>query len=182
MDRKYRVAVVGGAGTWGRQYLRAYTRHPDCEVIGLVDRAGDRRQMFADQYGIKKVYNGLEDLLAEDLPDIVSAVIPVESNPETVIACAEAGVKVISCEKPMAVTLSDADAMVRICRERGSVFSCGSVYADVPGHSDALDRVRAGFLGRITRAVIPGGLPREMAGGGCVPLTLLRLLTRQGII
>ncbi len=182
MIRKYRVAVIGGAGTWGRHYLHAYARHPDCEVVGLVDRSSDRRQRFADQYGIEKVYDCLEALLAEDLPDIVSAVIPVESNPETVIACAEAGVRVVSCEKPMAVTLSDADEMVRICRERGTVFSCGSLYADVPGLSEALNRVRAGFLGRITGAVIPGGLPREMAGAGCVPLTLLRLLTQQEIV
>ena len=82
MIRKYPVTVVGGAGTWGRCYVHAYARHPDCEV-GLVDRAGDRRQMFADRYGKTQVYDRLEDLLAEDLPDIVSAVIPVESNPET---------------------------------------------------------------------------------------------------
>ena len=76
MIRKYPVTVVGGAGTWGRCYVHAYARHPDCEV-GLVDRAGDRRQMFADRYGKTQVYDRLEDLLAEDLPDIVSAVIPV---------------------------------------------------------------------------------------------------------
>ncbi len=40
--KKYRVAVVGGAGTWGRRYLRAYANHPDCEIIALVDRARDR--------------------------------------------------------------------------------------------------------------------------------------------
>ena len=73
MIRKYPVTVVGGAGTWGRCYVYVYARHPDCEVVGLVDRAGDRRQMFADRYGITQVYDRLEDLLAEDLPDIVSA-------------------------------------------------------------------------------------------------------------
>ena len=41
--RKYRVAVVGGAGTWGRHYLHAYAEHPDCEIVALVDRTRDRR-------------------------------------------------------------------------------------------------------------------------------------------
>ncbi|MCZ6675895.1 MAG: Gfo/Idh/MocA family oxidoreductase, partial [Candidatus Poribacteria bacterium] len=62
--KKYRVAVVGGAGTWGRRYLRAYANHPDCEIVALVDRAWDRRQAFADRYGIRVVYDTLDDLLA----------------------------------------------------------------------------------------------------------------------
>ena len=54
-EGKYRVAVVGGAGTWGRHYVRAYAEHPDCEIVALIDRAKDRRQAFADRYGIDTV-------------------------------------------------------------------------------------------------------------------------------
>lgn len=130
--RKYRVAVVGGAGTWGRHYLRAYFNHPDCEIVALVDRARDRRQAFADCHDIKVVYDTIDDLLAKDIPDIISLILPVAYNPDAVISCAEAGVKVVSCEKPIAVALTQADEMVRICRERGTVFGCGSVYSGVP--------------------------------------------------
>ncbi|MCZ6676742.1 MAG: Gfo/Idh/MocA family oxidoreductase, partial [Candidatus Poribacteria bacterium] len=108
---------------------------------------------------------------------IVSLILPVGHNPDAVIACAEAGVKVVSCEKPIAVELSQADAMVRICRERGTVFSCGSVYSGVPYLLETIDWIRAGNIGRLTGAAIPGGLPREVSGGGCVQLTLMRLLT-----
>ena len=58
--RKYRVAVVGGAGTWGHHYLRAYFNHPDCEIVALVDRARDRRQAFADCHDIKVVYDTID--------------------------------------------------------------------------------------------------------------------------
>ena len=30
---KYRVAVAGGAGSWGRRYTRAYAEHPDCAIV-----------------------------------------------------------------------------------------------------------------------------------------------------
>ena len=60
-QRKYRVAVVGGAGAWGRRYLEAYAGHPDCEIAGLVDRARDRRQEFADHYGIDAVFDDVEE-------------------------------------------------------------------------------------------------------------------------
>ncbi len=179
--KKYRVAVVGGAGTWGRRYLHAYANHPDCETVALVDRARDRRQTLSDHYGIETVYDTLDELLAATSPDIVSAVIPVSGNPEAVIACAEAGVKVVSCEKPISATLHQADEMVRICRERGTVFGCGSVYSGIPYLTDTLDWIRAGHLGRLTGATIPGGLPHEVSGGACVQLTLLRLLTGMDV-
>ena len=174
---KYRVAVVGGAGTWGRKYLRAYANHPACEIVALVDRAKDRRQTFADLYSIETVFDTLEDLLDREIPDIVSAILPTSHNPDAVIACAEVGVKVVSCEKPIAVELSQADEMVRICRERGTVFSCGSVYSGVPHLLETVDWIKAGNIGKLTAAAIPSGLPREMSGGGCVQLTLLQLLT-----
>ena len=174
---KYRVALVGGAGTWGQRYLRAYAGHPDCEIIALVDPARNRRQALADRYGIQRVCDSLEELLNAELPDIVSVIVPVTSNPEIVIACARAGVRVVSCEKPIAVELSRADEMVDTCRAWGTVFSCGSVYSGVPYLRETLAWIRAGHLGRITGAAIPGGLPREVSGGCCVQLTLLRLLT-----
>ena len=174
---KYRVAVVGGAGTWGSRYLHAYANHPACEIVALVDRAKDRRQTFADRYGVETVFDTLEDLLAREIPDIVSAILPTSHNPDTVIACAEAGVKVVSCEKPIAVELSQADAMVRISQERGTVFSCGSVYSGVPYLLETVDWLRAGNIGKLIAAAIPSGLPREVSGGGCVQLTLLQALT-----
>lgn len=175
--KKYRVAVVGGAGTWGRKYLRAYANHPACEIVALADRAKDRRQTFADRYGIETVFDTLEDVLERESPDIVSVILPTSYNRDAVIACAEAGVKVVSCEKPIAVELSQADAMIRICRERGTVFSCGSVYSGAPHLLETADWIKAGNIGKLTAAAIPGGLPREVSGGGCVPLTLLQLLT-----
>ncbi|MBI1930021.1 Gfo/Idh/MocA family oxidoreductase [Candidatus Poribacteria bacterium] len=176
-SQKYRVAVVGGAGTWGRRYLRAYANHPNCEIIALVDRARERRGAFADHYGVKVVYDTVDDLLAHDTPDIVSLILPVAQNPDAVIACAEAGVKVVSCEKPIAVELSRADAMVRVCQERGTAFGCGTAYWDAPYLLETTDWIQAGNMGRLTGTAIPGGLPREVSGGGCVQLTMMRLLT-----
>ena len=175
--KKYRVAVVGGSGTWGSRYLHAYVNHPACEIVALVDRAKDRRQAFAERYDVETVFDTLEELLAREVPDIVSAILPTSHNPDAVITCAEAGVKVVSCEKPIAVELSQADAMVRICRERDTVFSCGSVYSGVPYLLETIDWIGAGNIGKLTAAAIPSGLPREVSGGGCVQLTLLRLLT-----
>lgn len=175
--KKYRVAVVGAAGTWGRYYLRAYAGHPDCEVVAVVDRARDRRQAFADRYGVEAVFDTVEELLAREVPDIVSAVVPVAHNFPTVAACAEAGVRVVSCEKPIAAELAEADAIVRFCRERGTLLGCAQTAWSTPFMPQVIDWVRAGNIGRLTGAAIPGGLPVEVSGGGCVQLAGVRLLT-----
>jgi hypothetical protein len=178
---KYRVAVVGGAGTWGRYYMRAYAENPNCEIIALVDQAKDRRQAFADRYGAQAVFDTVEELLASEVPDIVSAIVPVGQNRPMVLACAEAGVRVVSCEKPLAVQLSDADEMVRVCRERGTLFACGQSMWHTPYMPQVVDWVRAGGIGRLTAAAIPGGLPVEVSGGGCVQLAALRILTGMDV-
>jgi predicted dehydrogenase len=176
-NKKYRVAVVGGAGTWGRHYLRAYALHPDCEIVGLVDLARERRQLFADHFGITKLYDTMDELLAERVPDIVSIILPVAYSSHAVIACAEAGVRVVSCEKPIAVSLREADEMVRICRERGTALGCATCYWEIPYLVEVAEWLRAGNIGRLTAAAIPVGLTREVSGAGCVPLTQMRLVT-----
>lgn len=176
-DKKYRVAVVGGAGQWGRFYMGEYAARPECEIIALVDRAKDRREAFAERYGAKAIYDSLDDLLAREVPDIVSLIVPVGQNHELVTACAEAGVKVVSCEKPIAVELADADAMVRVCEERGTRLACGTAYWDFPCLEETAKWISRGNIGRLTGASIPGGLPKEVAGSGCVALTIIRLLT-----
>ncbi|MEE2658903.1 MAG: Gfo/Idh/MocA family oxidoreductase [Candidatus Latescibacterota bacterium] len=177
MHRTYRVAVIGGCGTWGRYYLHSNAAHPRCEIIGLVDRARDRRQAFAERYGIEHQYDEVDELLEEAVPDIASAIVPVGVNHSVVTTLAQAGVKALSCEKPIAPSLAEADAMVDVCRELGIPFGCGTAYWEVPHELDTVRWIRECNIGPLIGAAIPGGLPVEVSGGGCVQLTMLRLLT-----
>ena len=178
MSRKrYRIAVVGGVGTWGRYYLYTYANHPDCDIVALVDLARDRRQVFADHYRIKSVFDTVEDLLEKEIPDIVSIILPVGVSHKAVIACAEAGVRVVSCEKPIAVQLAQADAMVRICREHGVALGCGTAHWETPFFSETVHWLRDGNLGSLKSVIITAGLPDEVSGGGCAQLAMMRFLT-----
>ena len=171
---KYRVAIVGGAGSWGRNYTRAYAEHPDCEIAALVERAEDRGRAFATHYGIPMVYSDIAQLLADEVPDIVSAILPVAHTHDVVMACADAGVKVVSCEKPIDFELARADETVRICKESGTVFGCGTALWMWPHIRQAAAWIRAGHIGEITGATIPHGLPTEVSGGGCHLLVVMQ--------
>ena len=180
-NKKYRVAIAGGAGTWGRFYTRAYAAHPDVEVVALVDRAVDRGRDFAAHFGIGQVCSTIDELLARQIPDIVSAILPVAYTHDTVIACAEAGVKVVSCEKPIDYQLARADETVRICQERGTVLGCGTAHWMTPYIPQTVEWIRQGHLGRLTGASIPGGLPTEVSGGGCHSLAQMLYLTGMDV-
>ena len=176
MEKKYRVALVGGAGSWGRNYTRAYAAHPECEIVALVERAEERGRAFAAHYEIPAVYTRIEDLLADEVPDIVSAILPVAHTHDVVIAAAEAGVKVVSCEKPIDYELARADETVRTCEQRGTAFGCGTALWMWPHILQAAEWVEAGHIGEITGVVIPHGLPTEVSGGGCHLLVLMQYL------
>jgi len=170
--RSYRVAIVGGAGMWGKLYLRAAAEHEQVEPI-LVDTS-PRRDEFAASHGITEVYDSLDDLLAQETPDVVCNILPVGIAHELVEKCARAGVRAISCEKPIAVELSTADRMVDICREHGAAFGCATAHWEVPFLHETAAWIAAGHIGEITGVAIPGGLPVEVSGGGCVQLTIMR--------
>ena len=155
-NKQYRVAVVGAAGTWGRYYTRAYAAHPNCTIVGLVDRARERRDAIARRYGVEKVYDDLDGLLAAEVPDIVSAVVPVGQNYPCVTTCARAGVRVVSCEKPISHQLHEADEMIRICREHGTLFGCAQAGWATPYMPEVVEWVRQGHIGRLTCGGDPG--------------------------
>ena len=174
-ERMYRVAIVGGAGMWGKHYLRIAAELENVDAI-LVD-SSPRRNEFAEKLGITEVYEGLDELLASETPDVVCNVLPVGIAHEFVEKCAKAGVRAISCEKPIAVELSTADRMVEICREYGAAFGCGTAHWEIPFLRETAAWIAEGHIGDVCSVAIPGGLPVEVSGAGCVQLTQMRAVT-----
>ena len=176
---KFRVAVAGGCGDWGRRYTHAYAHHPGAELIALVDTARARRERFAQHYAVPHQFDTVEELLAWQVPDVVANILPVSAARDAVIACAQAGVRGISCEKPVAARLADADAMVAACAENGAAFACGTAWWEVHNIARVGDWVRDGAIGRITGAAIDGFLAHgdQVSGLGCICLNYLRFAT-----
>jgi hypothetical protein len=73
--------------------------------------------------------------------------------------------------------MAEADAMVELCRRRGALLGCGQTAWAAPRMPQVVEWVRAGHIGSLTGAAIPGGLPVEVSGGGCVQLAAMRILT-----
>ena len=107
------VGIVGGA--W---HAHVYRHMPGAELVAVCDLNAERAREIADKYAVPHVYTDYRDLLAR--PDIaaVSIATPDFAHREIAVAAAEAG-KHILVEKPLAMTVEDAEAILAAVQAAG---------------------------------------------------------------
>jgi myo-inositol 2-dehydrogenase/D-chiro-inositol 1-dehydrogenase len=106
-----RLGLIG-AGRMGSFHALTAARHiPGACLAAIADPVPGQAARLAASLGVAKVYTDPQQLLAD--PDIDGVIIaaPARSHAELVIAAAQAG-KGIFCEKPMAITLDEADRAI----------------------------------------------------------------------
>lgn len=86
-----------------------------------------RQQLFRDKRGNKAIYSDYQQMLQQERPNIVSISTPATCHAEMVIAAAESGVRGIYCEKAMATSLAECDAMIESCRRSGTVLAINHI-------------------------------------------------------
>ena len=174
-ESKYRVAIIG-CGLLGQVYADLYSSFADTEIIAIAEYNPDRLGHVGEKYGVKALFPDAAALLREIEPDIAAVATPTKHYKEAVLACAEAGVKGVSTDKPIAATLSDADEMVEACESRGIVLSGGALYRAKPEVQEVAAWIRDGQFGELTGASVHGW-SGEISGGGCHAISILRLWT-----
>jgi len=121
----YRVGIIGcgkpwkseGATGFGMSHAHAqgYSASTDTAIVALADINLDNARAFQEKNGGDKLYEDYHQMLAQESLDIVSISTWPHLHAEMVIAAAQAGVKAIHCEKPMAPTFGECRAMVEAC-------------------------------------------------------------------
>ena len=118
MPKIYRAAVIGhtGRGNYGHQLDMAFDGLPNVDVVAVADPDPEGRAAAAERIAAPRSYASYREMLARVQPELVS-VGPrwVDEHHDMVIACADAGVKGVFCEKPFARTLAEADNMLAAC-------------------------------------------------------------------
>ena len=120
-DKKLRIAIIG-AGTVARDnQIPAFLKCERAEVAAVFDRHIERAQALCDRYGIQKAYSSYDDVLGDPDIDGVSICTGNVSHESLAVAAANAG-KHILCEKPMAISVQEAENMKRAVEENGVTF------------------------------------------------------------
>ena len=172
---KHKVAIVG-CGRMGQIYAQAYSTFPDTEIVAIAEANPQRLQVLGERFSVTALYPHVNALLNDIVPDIVAIVTPSKYMKDAVIACAEAGVKGVSTDKPLAARLSDADEMVRVCQQRGVVYGGGNLQRAMHEVQEAARRLHEGQFGPMVGAAVHG-FGSEISGGGCQHISVLRLFT-----
>jgi predicted dehydrogenase len=121
------------------------------EMAVLVGRDEQRTAAAAENWGWAETSTSWRDTIARDDIDIIDIVTPGDSHAEIAIAALDAG-KHVLCEKPLANTVAEAEAMAAAAEraaERGIRAMVGFTYRRVPAVTFARDLVAAGKIGTV---------------------------------
>ncbi|WP_035691035.1 Gfo/Idh/MocA family protein [Azospirillum halopraeferens] len=148
--RAVRYAVVG-AGWIAQQVFMPGVAHTGNSVLaGLVTGDPEKGRALAAKYGIPRVcgYDGYEALLRSGAIDAVYVATPNTLHREHAVAALEAGVHVL-CEKPLADSEENAQAMIDAARTGGAKLMVAYRLHFEPATVEALELVHAGRIGEV---------------------------------
>jgi len=155
-----------GTGSQGRSNLESFLNFPDAQFVAVcdVDR-GHREQamtMINEKYGNTDCvgYNAFEDLIARGDLDALSIAVPDHWHAIPAIAGAKAKLDMYA-EKPLALTITEGQAMVRAVESSGVVWQTGSWQRSQAHFRHACELVRNGRIGEVHTVKV--GLPTGKA-------------------
>lgn len=141
------IGIIGCGKIAQVRHIPEYEANPDARVVALYDYNLDRARELAEAHGAR-AYATMEELLADPEVDAVSVCTSNATHAEATIAALRAG-KHVLCEKPMATTIEDCEAMVAAAREAGRALMIDQNQRFARAHVRAKELIDAGRIGRV---------------------------------
>lgn len=141
------VGILGCGKIAQVRHIPEYAENPDVKLAAFYNPSRKRAEEQAEKYG-GKVYDTAEELLADKSIDAVSICAANYAHAELSIKAMEAG-KHVLCEKPMATTLADCEAMVECAKRTGKFLMIGHNQRLARAHVEAKRLIDQGLIGDI---------------------------------
>ncbi|MFW6598843.1 Gfo/Idh/MocA family protein [Propionibacteriaceae bacterium Y2011] len=130
MTEQVRAAIVGCGGL-GRRHALNLAELDGADLSAMVDPSAESRDALARSLrdrglAVPRMYDDVAALLADDRPDAVVVTTPNHTHSPVVVAAAQAGVHAF-CEKPMALSVAECDAMITAAADAGTLLMIGYV-------------------------------------------------------
>ncbi len=174
-----RIGLLG-AGFMGSTHGRAYLHIPGVEVVAILDRNPDKAANLAQEIG-SRVESDPEKIYRDPDIDIIDVTLPTPSHPEFAIRGLESGKHVI-IEKPLALTLAEAEAILEIARRSNRYLMVAHVIRFWPEYEAVQSVIRSGRLGKplLATAYRLSGMPQwaewfsnpNLSGGAVLDLQI----------
>ncbi len=143
-----RIGVIG-AGFWASyHYLPFFRDHPDVDLVGVVRKTDEGLDAFRQEFGLEVATSSVTELLAAGVDGVVVS-SPHSLHREHAVAALQAGAHVL-VEKPMAVRLADARAILEAGRNTGLTVSVAHGWNYSRMTTWAKDVLESGTIGHVT--------------------------------
>lgn len=170
---------LAGASTIAAQHMVPAFRAQGDDIAWVASGTGARAQAYAGEHAILAVFDTLEAALAADPVDAVYISSTNEKHHAQAMAAIAAGAHVL-CEKPLAMTLAEAQAMVQAAADAGVTFATNHHLRCAGSHRALRALIAAGAIGRVLSVRVHHAvfLPPHLqgwrindagAGGGVIP-------------
>lgn len=145
-----RVAIVG-CGRISDLHVLGYRGRKDARLVAACDANKSRARKKAVEWGVEKVYGDYEQLLADKDVDAVELLTPHHLHCPMTVQAAQAG-KHISVQKPMALSVGEADEMIAATEKAGVALRIYETFVYYPPAVQARKMIEADEIGEV-RAV-----------------------------
>jgi predicted dehydrogenase len=140
-----RVGLLG-AGFMGTTHGLAYTQIPEAQVVTVFDRNLDKAELLAGQIG-SRVEQDFEQVLRNPDIEVIDITLPTPLHPDFAARAFEAGKHVI-LEKPLALSLAEADSVLEAARRSGKFLMVAHVIRFWPEYIALLEIIQSGRIGK----------------------------------
>jgi len=174
--RKLRVGMIGAGGI-SRVHCEGWSKLADCQVVAIMDIRQEAARQRAEQFQIPSVEATARRLIARKDIDAIDVVVPNKFHEPYTVAALQAG-KHVLCEKPLALTARQVDAMIAAAEKSRKKLMCAQ-HERFAASSIALKEyltkhplgevyyARAWYNRRRLLPVKPGFMYKKYSGGGC---------------
>ena len=144
--KQINVGIIGSQFAAGL-HAESYKRFPIVKMQAVA--ALDNLENFSGKYGIPNTYEDYNEMFNKEKLDLLSVCVPNFLHKKIVIAAAEAGIKNIICEKPIATSIPDAQAMIEACKKNGTRLMYAEDWLFAPALVRAKEIIAEGGIGKL---------------------------------
>ncbi|TAK22810.1 MAG: Gfo/Idh/MocA family oxidoreductase [Chloroflexota bacterium] len=146
-DQRLRAGVIGCGGI-SNSHTKALSLMPEVNLVAVSDIDESRARAFVEQYGAEHAYTNVDEMLARDDIDFVVNATANNLHAPLSIKALEAG-KHVLVQKPMALTLVEADAMIAAEKRSGKKLMVSFFEFFHPAFKRAKELVDRGAIGDV---------------------------------
>lgn len=144
--------VCIGAGYFSHFQYEAWQRIPEVEIIAFSNRDPVKAQVIKDRFGLERCYPDYREMFDREKPDFVDVITPPPSHQSICAEAARRGIHII-CQKPLAPSLAEAEAIVSQAEKAGARFMVHENFRFQPWHRQIKRLLEARAIGDVLHSL-----------------------------